>query len=62
MGEQESLKIMKNMDPLILTLILPVIPVSLVIGKSIDWNKTLLLWKQRITSHLPRLRTMPTYI
>lgn len=63
MGEQEAISSMEETDPYILLLILPAIPLSLILGKTINWEETLLLLVQRFTSQLPLLRTiMPTFL
>lgn len=63
MGEQEAISSMEETDPYILLLILPAIPLSLILGKTINWEETLLLFVQRFTSQLPLLRTiMPTFL
>ncbi|XP_025406760.1 E3 ubiquitin-protein ligase MARCH5-like [Sipha flava] len=63
MGEQEAILSMEETDPYILLLILPAIPLSLILGKTINWEETLLLLVQRFTSQLPLLRTiLPTFL
>lgn len=58
MGEEEAVTMMEKTDPYILLLMLPAIPFSLVLGKTINWEETLLLLVQRFTSQLPLLRTI----
>lgn len=63
MGEQEAITLMENTDPYMLLLILPAIPLSLILGKTINWEETLLLLVQRFTCQLPLLRTiMPSFL
>ncbi|VVC28105.1 Zinc finger, RING-CH-type,Zinc finger, RING/FYVE/PHD-type [Cinara cedri] len=63
MGEQEAITFMEDTDPYMLLLILPAIPLSLILGKTINWEETLLLVMQRFTSQLPLLRTiMPSFL
>ncbi|XP_050532548.1 E3 ubiquitin-protein ligase MARCHF5-like isoform X3 [Daktulosphaira vitifoliae] len=63
MGEEEAISMMENTDPYLLLLMLPAIPLTLVLGKTIDWEETLLLMIQRFTSNLPFLRTiMPSFL
>jgi len=63
MGEQEAITIMENTDPYMLILMLPAIPLSLILGKTINWEETLLLLVQRFTSQLPLLRTIiPSFL
>jgi len=63
MGEQEAITMMEDTDPYMLLLMLPSIPLSLILGKTINWEETLLLLVQRFTSQLPLLRTiMPSFL
>lgn len=63
MGEQEAITMMEDTDPYMLLLMLPAIPLSLILGKTINWEETLLLLVQRFTSQLPLLRIiMPSFL
>lgn len=63
MGEREAILSMEETDPYILLLMLPAIPLSLILGKTINWEETLLVLVQRFTSQLPLIRTiMPTFL
>lgn len=63
MGEREAITMMENTDSYMLLLVLPSIPLSLILGKTINWEETLLLFVQRFTSQLPLLRTiMPSFL
>lgn len=63
MGEQEAISMMEKTDPYMLLLILPSIPVSLILGKTVNWEETLLILVQRFASQLPILRTiMPSFL
>jgi len=63
MGEREAITMMENTDSYMLLLVLPSIPLSLILGKTINWEETLLLFVQRFASQLPLLRTiMPSFL
>lgn len=63
MGEQEAIIMMEDTDPYMLLLMLPSIPLSLILGKTINWEETLLILVQRFSSQLPMLRTiMPSFL
>lgn len=63
MGEREAITMMENTDSYMLLLVLPSIPLSLILGKTINWEETLLFFVQRFTSQLPLLRTiMPSFL
>ncbi|XP_001945331.2 E3 ubiquitin-protein ligase MARCH5-like [Acyrthosiphon pisum] len=63
MGEREAITMMENTDSYMLLLVLPSIPLSLILGKTVNWEDTLMLFVQRFTSQLPLLRTiMPSFL
>lgn len=63
MGEHEAITMMERSDPYLLLLLLPSIPLSLILGKTINWEETFLLLIQRFTSQLPLLRiVMPSFL
>lgn len=63
MGKQEAIKMMSNINPNLLKMMLQSIPLCLVLGKMINWDETLLLLVQRFTSEQPLLRTiMPSFL
>ncbi|XP_050428425.1 E3 ubiquitin-protein ligase MARCHF5-like [Adelges cooleyi] len=63
MGEEEAITIMENTDPYLLLLMLPAIPLTLIMSKTVNWEETLLLAIQRFTFNLPLLRNiMPSFL
>jgi len=63
MGEHEAIAMMERSDPYLLFLMLPSIPLSLILSKTINWEETFLLLVQRFTSQLPLLRViMPSFL
>ncbi|XP_050433618.1 E3 ubiquitin-protein ligase MARCHF5-like [Adelges cooleyi] len=62
-GKEEAMIILKDTDPSLLLLMLPAIPLSLIMSRTINWEETLLLAIQRFTFNFPILRNiMPSIL
>jgi len=62
MGEQEAITMIENTNRYVLLLVLPFIPIGLILSKRINWDETLLLWVQRLTSQSLLRTIMPSFM
>lgn len=56
MGQDEGQEFLEMSDPLFLLISLPVIPATLIFGKMIQWEDTVLTFMRRQAAQLPMLK------
>ncbi|RZF47213.1 hypothetical protein LSTR_LSTR004922 [Laodelphax striatellus] len=62
-GNKEAMNMMDQVDPLVLLVGLPAIPIVLILGKMVRWEDTVLTFIRRHSNKVPLLKyLMPSYV